>query len=36
MNLVAKFAGKFNKCAVMKDRKKAQKNGHRKHKKDFE
>lgn len=36
MNLVAKHAGKFNKAQVMKDRKKAQKNGHRKHKGQYE
>jgi len=31
-NPVAKYARKYNKCAVHKDRKKAHKKGERKHK----
>jgi hypothetical protein len=31
-NSVAKFAHKFNKCNVMRDRKKAAKRGYSKHK----
>lgn len=34
-NLVAKHAAKFNKSVTMTDRKKAQKKGFRKHKRDW-
>jgi hypothetical protein len=34
-NLVAKHARKYNKAAVYTDRKKAQKKGHTKHRKDL-
>lgn len=34
-NLVAKHARKFNKAQVMKDRKRSEKKGYRKHKGDY-